>query len=288
MSPSPPLMSSPPRRCARKSTACGRSPRRTLLPKKNRPPRATPIKSVMFITHLIDEAVFLADRIVVMGTRPGHIRQIVVNDIPHPRDYQTPAFLEMVRHLHDIIVSEHLPEAAAAVPQTGPAAPLVPAPLPHVSLGEMVGLMEILRDRGGRADIFALNSATAYDFGHILAVIKTGELLGFLITPRNSVNLTTVGNKFLDADINGRKQVLNRQLRDPQLTFKYLLKIIGESADKRISRDLVMEELAMLLPTEDVEKLTDTIISWGRHAELIAYSSDDEILSLEEEMKVAV
>src|SRR5580704_18794862 len=68
------------------------------------------IKSVMFITHIIEEAVFLADRIVIMGTRPGHIRQIISNEIPHPRDYASPAFQEMVHRLHDIIVSEHLPE----------------------------------------------------------------------------------------------------------------------------------------------------------------------------------
>ena len=102
----------------------------------------------MFITHIIEEAVFLADRIVIMGTRPGHIRQIIPNTIPHPRDYAAPAFLEMVQRLHDIIVSEHLPEAAP-LPEKAPSV-LLPEPVPHINLTEMFGLMEVLEIREDR------------------------------------------------------------------------------------------------------------------------------------------
>jgi len=80
------------------------------------------VKSVLIITHNIEEAVFLADRIVVMGTRPGHIRQIVPNPIPHPRDYQSPSFQQLVQRLHDIIVSEHLPEAPVKPARGSPSA----------------------------------------------------------------------------------------------------------------------------------------------------------------------
>ena len=62
------------------------------------------------ITHLIEEAVFLADRIVIMGTMPGHIRQILPNALPHPREYQSPSFQKMVQQIHQIIVSEHMPD----------------------------------------------------------------------------------------------------------------------------------------------------------------------------------
>src|SRR3984957_8689597 len=68
------------------------------------------LKSVVMITHLIDEAVFLADRIVVMGARPGHIRTIIQNDVPHPREYQSPAFLRLVQRIHDVITKEQLPD----------------------------------------------------------------------------------------------------------------------------------------------------------------------------------
>ena len=118
------------------------------------PPIVTGVKSIMMITHIIEEAVFLADRIVVMGTKPGHIRQIVPNTIPHPRDYLSPAFLQLVQRLHDVIVSEHLPEAARPAAAGAPAG-LDIEPVPCVNLGEVFGLMEVLRDNGGQMDVFS-------------------------------------------------------------------------------------------------------------------------------------
>ena len=244
------------------------------------PNSAPPIKSVMFITHIIEEAVFLADRIVIMGTRPGHIRQIIENDIPHPRDYQNSAFLEMVQQLHDIIVSEHLPEAPT-VAAAGPAF-LLPEPLPHVNLSEVFGLMELLRDRGGRSDVFALDTVTAYDFGHTLAVVKAGELLGLLDTPRNNVIVTPAGNRLLDADMPHRKILIGQQLRTLN-TFKFVLKLIDDSPSKQISKDILLEEFAIHMPTEDVEKLLHIVIAWGRFCELFTYSPETELFSLETE-----
>jgi NitT/TauT family transport system ATP-binding protein len=243
--------------------------------------RPSGLKSVMIITHLIDEAVFLADRIVIMGTRPGHIRQIMKNDLKHPRDYQAQAFLDMVQRLHDIIVSEHLPEEAAKT--TVPVEEggiLLPEPLPNVNLGEVSGLMEIVRDRGGKVDVFALDALTDYDFGHTLAVTKAGEMLDFLDTPRNTVRLTLLGSRFLDGDINARKKFLNQQLRTLN-TFRFVLQILEESRDRQLSTEIIQEELAVRLPTEDIEKLFHTIVTWGRFAELFQYSADTQTLSLD-------
>ena len=153
-----------------------------------------PVKSILMITHIIEEAVFLADRIVIMGTRPGHVRQVIKNTIAHPRDYQSPEFLTMVTHIHDIIVKEHLPENVA-VPAVEAGA-TVPEPLPCVSLGAVFGLMETLKSRGGKMDVFALDQLTDYDFGQTLAVVKAGEMFEFLDTPKNVVLLTELGRQY--------------------------------------------------------------------------------------------
>jgi len=238
------------------------------------------IKSVLMITHNIEEAVFLADRIVVMGTRPGHIRQIVPNTILHPRDYQSPAFQQLVLRLHDIIVSEHLPEAPAK-PSVDVGAIPACEPVPHVNLGEVFGLMEVLRDNGGQMDVFRLDSLTDYDFGHTLAVVKAGEMLKFIDTPRNQVMLTSEGRAFLDADINGRKTMLNRELQELGI-FRYVLQILKESPEKRLPAEIVEEELAVRLPTEETEPLFQTIVGWGRFAELFGYSPDEGTLYLDQ------
>jgi NitT/TauT family transport system ATP-binding protein len=246
---------------------------------KSRGGAITGVKSIMMITHIIEEAVFLADRIVVLGTRPGHIRQILPNTIPHPRDYQSPAFQQLVQKLHDIIVSEHLPEqpeAAAVACEPGG----IPScePLPSVNLGEVFGLMEVIRDNRGQMDVFRLDSLTDYDFGHTLAVVKAGEMLDLLDTPKNSVLLTNLGKQFLDADINARKVLLKTQLQQLGV-FKFVVQILAEAKDRQLPEDIVLEELAVRLPTEDTENLFKTLVAWGRFAELFRYESN--VLSLD-------
>jgi NitT/TauT family transport system ATP-binding protein len=240
------------------------------------------LKSVVMITHLIEEAVFLADRIVVMGARPGHIRTIIQNDVPHPREYQSPAFLKMVQHIHDVITKEQMPdvpEGPAPVPETPGGLP-EPSPIPAVNLGHIFGLMEIVRDHGSQIDVFKLDQLTEYDFGHTIAVVKAGELLGLLDTPKNQVLLTDLGRRFLDADINGRKSMFRTQLLTLG-TFRFVLHLLKEARGNRLSKEIIEEELCIRLTAEDVEKVFDTIVGWGRFGELFGYDASSEELSID-------
>lgn len=239
-----------------------------------------PIKSILFITHIIEEAVFLADRIVVMGTRPGHIRQIIPIDLPHPRDYQSADFLEIVQQLHDVIVSEQLPEPppGTAVAEVGGVP--VPEPLPAASPSEIGGLMQIVKERGGNLDIFTLDQITDYDFGHTLTVIKAGEMLRFLDTPRNRVIITMLGRQYVEQDINQRK-VFFRQQMEKMGTFRLIVQLLREARDHTLPQDIIEEELAVRLTTEDIERLMKTILAWGRFAELFNYSPDTGLFTLE-------
>jgi NitT/TauT family transport system ATP-binding protein len=245
-------------------------------------------KSVVIITHNIEEAVFLADRIVVLGTRPGRIRTVIQNDVPHPREYQSPPFLRMVQRLHDVITKEQMPDvpeeqAPAAAPPGG--LPEI-VPLPAVNLGHIFGLMEIVRDHGGQMDVFRLDQLTEYDFGHTIGVVKAGELLDFLDTPKNQVLLTDIGRRFLDADINGRKKIFHDQLLTLG-TFRFVLQLLQEAKDHRLSKEIILEELAVRLTTEDVEKAFSTIVGWGRYGEVWSYDASTEELYLEHEAPVA-
>jgi NitT/TauT family transport system ATP-binding protein len=149
---------------------------------------------------------------------------------------------------------------------------------------QVFGLMEVVRDNGGRMDVFALDKLTDYDFGYTLSVVKAGEMLDFLDTPKNMVLLTPLGNKLLDADINGRKAMLKEQLLKLG-TFRFVVQILSEAKDKRLPKDVVQEELVMRLPTEDVEPLFKTVVSWGRFAELFVYDAEAEMLYLEQPAK---
>jgi NitT/TauT family transport system ATP-binding protein len=239
------------------------------------------LKSVLIITHIIEEAVFLADQIVVMGAQPGHIAQTIVNDVGHPREYQSPAFLKMVRRLHDVITKEDQLSDEEDAAEDAAGAAITPEPIPAVTPGQIIGLMEILRDHGGQMDTFNLDQLTEYDFGQTLSVVKAGEMLEFLDSPRNLVVLTDLGRQFLDADVNGRKTLFRRQL-EKLATFQYLRRLLEESPGQELSKEIVEEELCVRLCTEDIPKLIDVIINWGRYAELFGYAPDAERLYLDQ------
>jgi NitT/TauT family transport system ATP-binding protein len=241
------------------------------------------LRSVVIITHQIDEAVFLADRIVVLAAKPGRIQQIIQNDVPHPREYQSPAFRRMVQRIHDSITKDQLPEPGPVeAPDTTPGGMPIPEPLPAVNIGHITGLMEIIRDHGGEMDVFGLDQLTDYDFGHTLAVIKAGEMMELLDTPKNKVLLTDIGREYLDGDSNVRKALLREQLKKLG-TFRFVIRLLEEATDKRLHRDVIVEELAIRLTTEDIEKMFLTVVAWGRFAELFGYSPNEEILYLDTE-----
>ncbi len=234
--------------------------------------------SVVIITHQIEEAVFLADRIVVLAAKPGRIKEVIVNDVPHPREYQSAPFRRLVQRIHDAITHDTLPPAAEPAVETPGGLP-TPEPLPPVNIGHIVGLMEIVRDHGNAMDVFAADAITEYDFGHTLAVVKAGEMLDFFDTPKNKVMLTDVGRHYLDADINGRKTMFRERLLTLG-TFRFVNQLLVEAKGNRLSKDVIEEELAIRLTTEDVDRLFETVIGWARFAELFEYSTDTEVMSL--------
>jgi NitT/TauT family transport system ATP-binding protein len=238
------------------------------------------LKSILFITHTIEEAVYLADRIVVMGTRPGHIRQIVPNTVPHPREYQSPDFLSLVQRIHQVIVTEHLPdEPFTPAPETVVArGALHLEPIPEVSVNEIFGLMEIVHDHGDRMNVFQLQQLADTDFGHTLSIVIGGEMLEFLETPKDQVVLTELGKTFLHSDINTRKEIFRAQLLHLDL-FRYLIASLERIEDHQLPRSVVEEQLVLHMPIRDAERLFDTIVAWGRFAELLGYSPRTEELT---------
>ena len=155
-----------------------------------------------------------------------------------------------------------------------------PSPIPAVNLGHIFGLMEIVRDHGSQIDVFKLDQLTEYDFGHTIAVVKAGELLGFLDTPKNQVLLTDLGRRYLDADINGRKSIFRDQLLTLS-TFRFVLHLLKEAHGNRLNREIVEEELCIRLTSEDVAKVFETIVGWGRFGELFGYDATSEELSID-------
>jgi len=239
----------------------------------------TGLSSILMITHLIEEAVYLSDRIVVLSTNPGQVREVIINPLPHPREYRDDAFVKLVNQIHAVITNIHLPDEPVVATSTDGRLRLVP--LPAVYISEILGLLEIVHDRGDRIDLFNLAHSLRLEFGHVILVTKGAELVDLVDTPQQDVVLTARGREFVRADVNRRKVLLNQQLRRLGL-FDYLLKLIAGAPGHRLPAEIVIEQLVLALPNEEPHALFETLVNWGRYAELLGYDPTDAVMYLHE------
>jgi NitT/TauT family transport system ATP-binding protein len=253
------------------------------------------LKSIFFVTHNIAEAVFMATRIVIISSHPGRIKHVIENPLGYPRDVNSKEFQALVDQIHAAIVALALPDepvaAAAPVPteeeqkqtpaHAPPARPVHVESIPQVSVGRMSGLLEILEDSTETVDLFELSHRIGKEFSDTISIVKAAEMLDLVDTPKQEVFLTALGREFLAADQTERKAIFARQI----LKLRLFQIITGSlrKAGKPVDADIILQELAILLPYDKPEKLFETIIAWGRYAELIDYDQDTHTVFVQEE-----
>ena len=154
-------------------------------------------------------------------------------------------------------------------------------PVPHVAISKIIGLLEVLDDAGGRYDVFRLARDVNYEFGEILQVVKAAEMLELVVTPGADVVLTGTGSALLRGKVNARKRLLKEQIKKLPL-FRTVLDALMRAEDHRADEDAFLEIIALHLPAENAESLLKTVIDWGRYAELLGYSPDDQELYLDQ------
>ena len=227
-------------------------------------------KTIFMVSHDVKEVVFMATRIVVMAAKPGRIRRIFENTLPYPRDYRSPVFQRLVDEIHAVITETEIPDL--------PPTPASTAwePLPEASASELFGLLEMLDRRSGKENVFALAEDLGREFGKVLNVVKAGELLGFVETPRQEVALTDEGRKLLRAAVPERKKLFREQVLQLRIV-RDVLELI-RSAGGKLDDDVVLSSAAMRLPYEDPERLLHTLVGWARNADLFDYDPQRHLL----------
>jgi NitT/TauT family transport system ATP-binding protein len=191
----------------------------------------------------------------------------------------------MADRIHEILTMAMIPDepakTTAALAATGRI-----VPLPNVTPGEIAGLLERVDDDGGSADIFDLSVEIGKEFGKLLSVVKAAELMGFVQTPKDRVVLMPHGREYLNAKVNSRKLLLNQQLRTLPL-FQNVIALLQRQETLAVDEEVMLEELAVWLPTERPQTMFRNIVRWGRYAELLGFSADEGKLYLDVESTAA-
>lgn len=241
-----------------------------------------PTKLILMVTHNIEEAMLLADRIVLMDKNPGR----VVNDfkvtLPRPRQRKDPAFTELVDKVYATLAGQTQPEHIEL--GSAPGEPGITRHLPRVTIDELTGLLEHLEHiPDGKADIYRLASELGLDSDRLLQLTDFAEILSFATLAHGDITITALGQTFADAGILARKGILATRIKRLPL-FKWLLSLLNASEDKRIEWNVALAAMSLEFPPDEAERQLETMINLGRYAELFAYDDDEEMLYLETEV----
>lgn len=235
-----------------------------------------PTKAILMVTHNIEEALFMADRVIVMDKQPGRVIADRTIDLPHPRQRKEPRFLEVMDRVYAVLAGQTQPEHIELGAAPGEAG--VTRALPFVAIGELSGLLEFLDEMpNDRTDVYRLEQELNLGTDPVLQLTEAAELLGFATISKGDIALTPLGETFAEASILARKEIFATRIRRLP-TIKWLLAML-KAADKGwLDRDVVRLALELEFLPEDAARQVEIAIQWGRYAELLAYDDSTERL----------
>jgi NitT/TauT family transport system ATP-binding protein len=238
-----------------------------------------PVKSMLMVTHNIEEAVLMCDRILVFSSDPGRVAHEIAIHFAHPRNRLDPAFRQVVDDIYAVMTRRKSPAdlRATAVPTTGFATPLHP-----IGTNLMSGLMETLAGPpyDGRADLPALAAVLQYEADELLPLGETLQLLRFAELEEGDIRLTEQGRSFVHAGIDRRKKTFAEAALAHVKLVAAIRQVLDERWNHRASAVRFRDELEDHMSPERAEETLRTAISWGRYAEIYSYDEETQQFSL--------
>jgi len=236
-----------------------------------------PTNCICIVTHNIEEAVLLADRVLVLGSNPGHIKAELPVHLPRPRDRRSPTFEVLVDQLYAILTEQD----PKSVTHKAPPGPLT-HPLPAATVGGLAGLVEIVYAHNGQTDLPDLADQLSFEADDLLPLVDAATLLGLLDVEGAQAFLTDTGREWYTADIQTSKQLFARLAVERAPLVRTIVKALENSNDGALRDDFFRDLLQRGYTADDTEKQLDIAIDWGRYGELFDYDADTGELVLSE------
>lgn len=246
-----------------------------------------PTKSIILVTHGIEEAVYMADRAIILSTRPATVRENLPIPLPRWRDRKSTEFLSYVDQIYAFMTN---PDTAAPADKikkqvSVPAAePLGSEPtlLPNVTSGALTGFLEMLADLGGKTDLYKLADRFVMDIEDFFPLVEMSNLLRFSTVSEGDIFLTPAGEAFAKASVLDRKNLFRQHLLDNVPFVRAMVQRLETDSDQKMDIDYFEDQLASSLGDSKAAQQMDLIIGWMRYAELIEYDNVSEQVYFEE------
>jgi NitT/TauT family transport system ATP-binding protein len=239
-----------------------------------------PTKSIFLVTHNIEEAVLLADRIIVLGRNPAKIRADFQVPFQQPRERSSAEFLLYVDYIYKLMTQ---PELEAELPSTADRrTKKAYRMLPHARPGSIAGLLELLNDRGGKDDLYRVAEELLMEVDDLLPIVEAAALLAFVKSDRGDVEVTPGGKAFAEADIATRKELFRQAALAHVSLLQQINSALASKSDHTIPLELFRDILEEYFSDDEVKRQIETVLNWGRYGDIFTYDSEsDRLLGLQ-------
>ena len=241
-----------------------------------------PIKAVILVTHNIEEAILMCDRVLVFSTNPGRVVSEMPVDLPHPRDRLDPAFRELVERIYVELTARPRGSSRVTRPEYFPGTGIGTI-LPPVPANLFSGLTEALAGPpyGGAADLPAIASSLHMEVDDLFPVAETLQMLRLAEVEGGDIRLTDAGRLFAGAPLDERKRLFARHLLTYVPLAGHIRRILDERASHQAPKSRFFDELEDHMTAGAAEETLRAVIGWGRYAEAFAYDDTSQMFSLE-------
>jgi NitT/TauT family transport system ATP-binding protein len=245
--------------------------------------KTIPTQAIFLVTHNIEEAVLLADRIIVLGRNPGHVRtDFKVTSLPHPRDRKSQAFTQLVDYIYKVLTRPDV--VPTDVPSLAPGRKIRDQRqmryemLPHARPGGIAGLLELIidltdKDPSGRADMYRLADELALQIDDLLPIVDAAVLLGFLRVEEGDALITPAGRDYAESEILKQKELFRQAATEHVLLLRQITRAIDNKNDHTVPEEFFLDMLDEQFSEDETLRQLETAINWGRYAELFDFDA---------------
>lgn len=233
------------------------------------------IDTIFLVTHNIEEAVFMSNRVLILSANPGKLIEDYTINLPHPRDRLSPEFQAIVDDIYTLMTKK--PRASAQKPSETQS-------LIRISPNRLAGLMELIAapPYNGTADLPHLAHKFQMEVDDLFPILEMLDLLHFSKTEAGDVQLTPSGVEFVSMDTNERKQLFARHLVNYVPIAHMIYKVLEERDSHRAPFSRFSQQLEDVMSEMDAARTLKTIVDWGRYAELFAFDEQSQTFSLDD------
>lgn len=237
-----------------------------------------PTKSIIMVTHSIEEAVYMSDRAIILSRDPARVISDISIPMPHWRDKTEFQFTEFVDQIYSIMTKREV----KPVNVPGEAKKKIEK-FPEVPAGALTGFIELIDDLGNTVDLYKLADQFNLYLEDFLPIVETAQIFGFATIRQGDIDLTDIGHQFADASVLERKEIFKAQVQKYVPIIEKIVRILRSKSNNKMEREFFVEIFEKHFGTIEADHQLDILIDWGRYAELFAYDEEAKVLYLESE-----